>query len=163
MWFLVLGAALAANKWEGVNADVEAVREVAAAPEAIYPRLLDLEAIADLLPPECASKWHFGDVTTGIGASAQVVYHAASMHRKLTATLAKATENRQVTLDHAGNKGFVTTWTLTATETGTKVDLHTYINQPPWPFRGYYFRRVQPAWVRCHEATLDNLNKSVAQ
>lgn len=161
MWMLVLGAALAANKWEGQNADVEAVREIAAPPEAIYPLLLDLETIADITPPVCASKWHFGEVTSGVGASAQVVYHAASMHRKLTATIAKVSENRQVSVDHPGNKGFVTTWTLTATEAGTSVDLHTYLNQPPFPFRGYYFRRVQPSWERCHESTLENLGTRV--
>ena len=162
MWTLLLGAALAANPYADRNADIVASRAIQAPAADLYARLSDLRALQTFMTPLCASDWVHGDQSQGVGASATWVYHARSMHRKLTATISKVKEDRMVELDHAGKKGFISRFSLEPSEDGaTNVTLTTYINQPPWPFRGAYFNDVQPSWQRCQEATLESLAKAV--
>ena len=161
MWTLLLSLALAAASSPNVStdqdADVVASKVIAAPPEALYARLLDLKQIKAISEDACVSRWVFGPITSGVGASASMRYHAGAMHRRLTMTLTKVDENRRITLDHAGKKGFITTWDFAAQDAGTNVEFHTWLSIPPWPFRKYYFKKVQPAWVACQQAALQNL------
>lgn len=141
------------------NADVEAVKRVTMSPDELYPRLLDLHNLEAAL--DCTRKWQYGETTRGVGANATLVYKVGPWRRKLAMTLAKAEENKRVTFDHAGDKGFVTTWTLEPDGEGTKVDVHTYLNLPPWPVRKYYLRRIQPDWAACQERAIERMAKEI--
>jgi hypothetical protein len=80
------------------------------------------------------------------------------MHRKLTATISKVDPPKRVTLDHAGKRGFLTTWTLRpAGEQATDVEVHTWIQPPPWPVRRLYSNRIQPAWEQCQREAIQAL------
>lgn len=157
---LFLSTALAADPTlENANADVEALKIVSLPAEKIYERLLDLHNLEAAL--DCTRKWEYGSKTRGVGASASLVYKVGPFRRKLTMTLSKVDENRRVTFDHAGNKGFVTTWTLRETEQGTEVDMHTYLNMPPWPARKLYLRQIQPEWAACQERAIERISKEI--
>ena len=87
------------------------------------------------------------------------------MRRNLKGQLTRA-EARQdgvyfVELDHQGPKGFVTRFKLSPQGDGTGVEMTTYINQPPWPFRGVYFKKILPAWQQCHADTIKTLDALV--
>jgi hypothetical protein len=153
MILLALAVAAAADPLPS-DADVVAKTVVPASAEVVYDWLLDVKNFHLAAPNGCVSDWEFGSVTRGVGASVQLTYHAANMHRRLTATMSRAEAPRLVELDHAGRKGFVTRWTLESVGDGTSVEMHTWINPPPWPFRKYYFHMVRPAWVACQEQTL---------
>lgn len=155
---LLVSAALAAS--EPVDGDIIVKLHIDSTAPTLYDYLLDLHHHRDLWPETCVKKWTFGQTTQGLGATAQVVYHPSIMHRKLVATVSKATEDRRVDVDHAGNKGFVTTWTLTPDDRGVDVEIHTWVNAPPKPFQGFYFSRVQPSWKACHEEALKNLRRA---
>ncbi len=146
---------------ENADADVEAIKVVPVPAEELYARLLDLQNLQAAL--DCTRKWEFGSRVRDVGASASLVYRIGPFRRKLTMTLSKADENRKVTYDHAGNKGFVTTWTLSQVEDGTKVDVHTYLHLPPWPARRIYLNKIQPEWVACQARAIDRISKSVAE
>jgi hypothetical protein len=157
MWcILAVGAALAGS-FEGVDSNVIAERTMPVAAEVLYGRLLDLRALQQLIPDDCASDWTFGATSVGLGGTARVTYHAAGMHRRVDAVVSKAEDPRTIDIDHAGQRGFVTRYLLEPDAIGTHVTITTYINAPSWPFRGYYFRNVHPAWEGCHERTLTNL------
>lgn len=145
------------------DSDVVADRLMPQSPDRIYAHLLELRNHEALWGEGCSKNWVFGQVTQGPGASAQLVYVPSLMHRKLTATLSKAVPDRSIDIDHAGNKGFVTRWTLTPEGDGTRVSVHTYVEAPPKPFVNTYYKRVQPAWTTCHQQALDALEKRVAR
>jgi hypothetical protein len=83
------------------------------------------------------------------------------MRRRLTATVADGDPGRYLKIDHAGRTGFTTTWTLTALDTGTRVEVHTWVAPPPKPLTGIYLNQVRPAWLSCHQGLLDNLARSM--
>lgn len=141
------------------NADVQATKTVTLPAAQLYERLLDLHNVEAAL--DCTRKWEYGQRGKGVGASASMVYKVKSFRRKLTMTLSKADENRKVTFDHPGNKGFVTVWTLEETDRGTKVDVHTYLNMPPWPVRKLYLNKIQPEWAACQERAIDRISKEL--
>lgn len=141
------------------NSDVTATRLLPYAPAVVYQHLLDLRNHEKLWGEDCTKKWVHGDVSVGAGASAQLVYTPSLMHRKLTATMARAEPDRLIDLDHAGNKGFVMRWRLEAEGAGTRVDVHTYIQAPPKPFQRLYFDKVRPAWQLCHQQALATLER----
>ena len=143
-----------AGKWDGYSADVRAERAVAASPAEVTDAVRDLAAWARLVPADCAT-WELQDRTAGVGARARVTYTIASMRRRLTVEISKDEPGRLVELDHAGNKGFFTQVVPVASDTGSTVTLTTFLEPPPWPFRGVFFHKVQPAWVACYERTLD--------
>ncbi|MCO4744655.1 MAG: SRPBCC family protein [Proteobacteria bacterium] len=152
MLTVLLASALAASPYADANADVVTSATVPAPREAVHAALEDLDTFKAILP--CASDWAFGSVRKGQGASVELTYDVASMHRRLTAVVSKTEAPRLVDFDHAGNKGFVTRWKLTEQADGTLVELTTYLNAPPWPFRKVYFKRVQPAWEACYDEAL---------
>jgi hypothetical protein len=92
---------------------------------------------------------------------ADLRYEAARWHRNLTMVLSKVSENQRIELEHPGRKGFITTWTFTERESFSDVELHTWVNAPPWPLRKYFYEKVQPAWRDCHGRTLENLEKAM--
>lgn len=164
MWTLLLSFALAAEP--APNADVVATKVVQVAPQAFYDQLLNLRNLEGALSA-CTRKWEFGDKTEGVGAGATLVYKMKSFRRRLTMTLSKVDEGRRVTFDHPGNKGFVTVWTLTPAGDGqdaqaTEIDVHTYLQLPPWPLKRYYLNKIQPEWRACQEQAISKLAKGAA-
>ena len=137
--------------------DVVARRTVNATPAEVYRWLLDLEHHEQMWPEGCTSRWDYGSVRAGVGASVRVTYRASTMRRRLTATLAEGDPGRYLKVDHAGRLGFVTTWTLTELSDQTRVELHTWVDPPPWPLTNIYMNWVRPEWKRCHLGALDQL------
>ena len=133
--WLLLSVAAAETFDEDAEGDVIAVRTVSAPGTTVLATLADLRNHPGFWPDGCVTNWEFGERQTGIGATASVTYRAPmGWYRKLTAVVSDITE-RRVDIDHPGNKGFVTTYTLTAVESGTEVEMHTWIYAPPKPFR----------------------------
>lgn len=166
----VLGAAVLlaspaqAKKDEPLPAgDVIAVRTVHAAAPAIYARLLDLKMVETYWPEGCTAKWEFGTTHAGVGANARLTYRVAMMRRRLTATIAEGDPGRYLKIDHAGRNGFATTFTLSGAGEDTKVEMHTWVDPPPWPLTATYMNKVRPAWKECHKGFLDNLARSISQ
>jgi hypothetical protein len=147
----------AAGKWAGKNADVVAVRVLPVEAPVLYQRLLDLETFRAMLPADCAGDWELGEPRSGVGAQGSVRYDIEGMHRHLDFVLNKAEAPRQVDLDHLGRRGFVTRMLLRPVDTGTELELHTYLSPPSWPFTAYFYKKVQPAWLDCYERALQNL------
>jgi len=143
------------------DSDIVATRTVSASDEAIRAWLSDLHNHEKAWPAGCTKKWVYGEKTQGVGASAALVYSPASLRRKLTATLIQVDPPKRVELDHAGKKGFVTTWTMAPADAGTQVEMHTWIQGPPKPFRRTYANRVHPAWQWCEEGFLENMDKDL--
>lgn len=160
---LLVSLAFAAESPDWRDSDIVVTAHVDATPAQLFVYMQDLQHHRDLWGEPCATDWVFGEVTVGLGASAQVQYNAAGMRRELVATLARVTDNRRVDIEHAGKKGFVTTWRFVEEEGGSEVELHTWLNPPPWPFRKYYANKVQPAWQVCHQQALDNLRKKARE
>ena len=153
--------ALAADKKDLPKGDVVAKRVVNAPPSEVYSWLLDLEHHEKMWPEGCTSKWEYGTTRAGIGASAQLTYRVSTMRRRLTATLAEGDPDRYLKVDHAGRMGFATTWTLEDVDGGTRVEVHTWVDPPPWPLTATYMNRVRPEWKECHRGALDNLSRGV--
>jgi uncharacterized protein YndB with AHSA1/START domain len=160
---LVVGVALAASQWEGKDPDVEASVVVAAPADRIFNYLLDLRDLQVVFPEDCIGKWEMGARTFGEGATAYVRYDMAVMHRRLAMTLTHAIGPSTIDFDHLGNRGFVTRWTLAPEGDGTRVTIRTPLNPPPAPFRGVYYRSVQPEWTMCYQRTLTNLATEMAR
>lgn len=154
---LLLALATAAAE----DGDVIARRRIPAAADTLFAAALDLGAHPTYWPEGCISDWEPGSVRSGLGASARLVYHAGPWRRRLVATIAKAEAPRRIEVDHPGRKGFVTTWTFTPADTGTDVELRTWILAPPKPFRKAYFAKVRPAWEVCHAGALQGLEQAV--
>jgi len=149
-----------AGRWDGVDANVVSKTTLTAAPAAVYAQIDDWNGLRANLDTGCVNDWVVGDRADGIGAEARMTYHNAMMHRRITARIAKLVPNRYVDLEHVGNKGFVTRFELKESGAGTEVTMTTYTNAPPWPLKGYYFKRVKPAWTTCQERMLANLANS---
>jgi hypothetical protein len=152
-----------ANQWDGHSADVKAERVIAASPDAVTDVVRDLAAWRDLVPAACATSWELQERTVGVGARGRVTYTIGSMRRTLTVAISKDEPGRVLELDHAGKKGFFTQVVPVATDTGSTVLLTTFLEPPPWPFKGTFFRNVQPAWVACHARTLDAIADRLAR
>jgi hypothetical protein len=161
MLILLLQVAFAGSQWEGRDASIKVERVIMEEPAEIYAELDDLQDLSEIYAAACVRDWALAGQTEGVGARGRVTYHLSKLRRRLTVTISKAELDRYVELDHLSAKGFVTRWLLQENEAGTLVSLETFINPPPWPFRGYYFKNIQPEWQRCYETTLDNLEASL--
>ena len=142
--------------------DIIVKRTVNAPPAAVYAWLLDLDNHQAMWPEGCTQKWELGTTTSGIGASARLTYRPAMMRRRLTATLADGRPDQYLKVDHAGRTGFATTYALTDTGGQTAVEVHTWVNPPPWPLTNTFMNRVRPAWKSCHQGALDNLARAIS-
>lgn len=159
----VWGAPSVAKEKEPLPAgDVIATRTIQAPADALYAQLLDFTAHENLWPEDCTQKWEFGTTSVGIGANARLTYRSAMMRRRLTATIAEGEPGRYLKIDHAGKRGFAITWTLDAMDDQTKVEVHTWVDPPPWPLTATYMNKIRPAWKECHKGLLDNLARSVS-
>ena len=158
---LLIPAALAAPLPEDTNADVIATRVVHAPPHEIFTWLQDLRHVEQALGEECTKRWLHGDVQVGLGASAQLTYFVGAWHRRLTMVLSKVQEDQRITLDHAGNKGFTTTFTLKPSGEDTEVEIHSWLGLPPKGLRKIYVTKVQPGWAACYDHALDTLDEKV--
>jgi len=161
---LLFGGFASANE----SSDVVARATIPTGPEAAFAVLSGLEGHRAIWPANCATDWEMGNKTRGPGAAATLRWVPGPMRRKLTGVLVRldspsvradgARLQGRVDLDHEGRKGFTMTWTLIPTAAGTTdVEVHTWINPPPFPARRAYSRKVQPEWQACHERAIQNL------
>ena len=159
---LVLSTAFAAGDPDA-EGDVVASIQIAAAPDVVHAYLMDLSNHADLAEKDCTRKWQLGERTDGVGAGARLTYVAPPVWRRsLTMTIIES-EPRRITIDHPGNRGFVTTFDFEDPEAAdTNVTMHTWINPPPKPLQGVYFKWVQPHWRDCQERFLASVAAAVA-
>lgn len=158
---LLFAVAAEAKDWP--SADIVAEATVPASPEAVAAVLTDLARVGTILPRECVGAWVAGSPPSGQGATATVRYDMAAMHRKLVMTVTRVEADASRALvdwDHAGNKGFITRWTVAATELGSTVKLASPLNAPPWPFTKYYFDAVKPEWDRCQAQFIEAVGKA---
>lgn len=139
------------------SSDVVASHVFAAPPQAVYDHLLDVRNVQEAAPETCMKKWIFYDRTEGLGAQFRVVYHIESWRRRLDASVVVAEKPRRIEWDHHGRRGFITRFTIAPESPGSKVTVHTYLSDPPWPFRKYYANKVQPAWEECYGQMLQNV------
>ena len=158
-WLLVVPAM--AGKWDDRSADVVATREIAAPGEAVTATVSDLRRYAELFPADCATEWELQERTAGVGARARVRYTIGSMRRRLVMVISKD-EPGLLELDHEGNKGFFTQIRAVPSAGGSAVAWSTFLEPPPWPFRGVFYKEVQPAWVDCHARALQALAHAAA-
>lgn len=162
IWMLCTMLAFA-GKWDGTPSDVQVTRVLPAGPEAVHGAIADLQRFSELLPADCATDWSFTSSTAGKGARAQVTYTMGPLKRKTLAVVVDDQPGRIWRIEHEGDKkGFFTQAVFEGAGDGTQVTLTSYLNPPPWPFKGPYFTKVQPAWTACYERTLDALQAAVA-
>ncbi len=159
MWMFFTGLALAANPYEGVNADVVASRYLNADASTIYDVLLDLETSLALIP--CADEPIVTNDFRGEGGAFQTTYVLGWMNRVLQGKVSSALEDQVIDWDHAGERGFVTRWKLEVEGAGTRVTLTTYLSGPPFPLRRYFYKRIHPKWTICHQEALQALAATV--
>lgn len=145
------------------TSDVKASRTLPFSQALVFNHLLDLRNHEALWSADCVIKWVHGNANIGQGANAEVVYVPGLMRRKLAMTLSRAKGSRLIDIEHAGNKGFTTRWTVEPQGAGARVDIHTYINPPPKPFDRVYFTNVRPKWQVCHDQALATLEQRLAQ
>jgi len=158
MWALLsLGLAFA-GKWDGKLADVVATHTYHSTPEALFAALSDPKQLPGFFPVDCAD-WEGPFQGEGVGANTVVTYWAAGWHRKLAVTLAKAETPRKIELAHPGRKGFTTRFLIEQEGGLQRVTMTTYLLPPPWPFKPYYYKQVQPEWVDCQKRMLANVEK----
>jgi hypothetical protein len=155
IWLLQATSALA-GKWDGVSADVTVTKEIAAPGEVVTAQVSDLRSYAQLFPADCATDWELQERTAGVGARAKVRYTIGPMRRSLVVVISKD-EPGLFELDHQGNKGFFTQVRAVPSAGGSTVAWSTFLEPPPWPFRGAFYKQVQPAWTDCHTRALQAL------
>jgi len=160
MVWLLAAVAIAGGKWDGRDSNIVARTTVQAPPDAIYAILEDVHALEQLYPHHCASNFDYG-TRKAPEADLRVTYHLGLMDRRLDARWSRREPNRLVEIDHLGNKGFITRWTLTEADGGTLVEVTTFINPPPWPVKRYYYTRVRPVWTQCYLDALEALGDRV--
>jgi len=162
MLLWMVGLALA-GKWDDTVSDVEVKRVVASTPAELHAAVADLRRFSELLPGDCAADWEFTSSTAGRGARAQVTYTIGPMKRKALAAVVDDQPGRIWRIEHEGDKkGFFTQFVFQEGQGGTEVTLVSFLNAPPWPFKGPFFKKVHPAWEGCYTRTLDALQASVA-
>lgn len=144
------------------DGDIIARRGFSADRDALQATIADIRNHETLWPEGCIARFELGEKTEGVGASAVWTYkNALFWSRRLTAVLTEI-EPRRIVQDHPGNKGFVTTYDFTEIEQGIQVEMHTWIKEPPRPFKRAFFKRIQPRWQECQAGYLNNLAQMVS-
>ena len=167
MMLLLAGLALASSPWADLDADIRAEQVVPAPPEEVYAHLIDLRTLERIFPERCLSEVRVTEPPKGLGATVELTYHAAAMNRRLLGTLVEAIEPTgpgagRIDIDHASARGFVTRFLLHPEgEEATRVEMTSYLNPPPWPFRRMFYTRVRPAWTQCYHDALEGLAEVV--
>ncbi|MFT5686480.1 MAG: hypothetical protein ACI8RZ_007436 [Myxococcota bacterium] len=161
IWLTLATATAETTYDDDAEGDVIATRTIAVPTATILATLSDIRNYPGFWPEGCVTDWEFGERQTGVGATAYVTYRGPlGWRRKLTLVVSEIT-TRRVDIDHPGNKGFVTTYAMTPAESGTGVEMHTWIYAPPKPFKKAYFNRIHPHFQSCHDGFLEGLAKSV--
>jgi hypothetical protein len=145
------------------KAEVRASRSVNADARAIFEYVLDLRNQEALWPEGCTKGIELGDTVMGVGAEMSITYKVGIWRRSLDATISRAVPGERIDIDHKGDRGFTTTWTITPKGDTTRVNVDTWVGAPPRPFVRFYERRVQPGWTACHEGALDRLARALSQ
>ena len=148
LWGVLLGIALAQDK-----SDIEASRPFSGDKQALVELLSDVDQLSTLLPENCARKWE-GE-GAGVGATFEVTYSMGWWKRRLQAKITRVDAQQGVEWDHQGNRGFITRWFVEQTEGGEQLRVKTWIQEPPWPFKKTYYKRIKPRWELCYRRTLD--------
>ncbi len=152
-WFW-LGVALAG---EG---DVSASLEVPHGSDEVIRTFSDLHTASSLWEGACGQEWVVGAPSQGEGARARVSYRLPFMKRRLTVQVDDVSDTR-VVWDHLGRFGFYTYIEVEPSGMGSRVTMRAELEMPPWPVKGVYRNKVQPAWEACHEQVLRNLAATV--
>ena len=152
MVWMLLASALAAD-----DSDIVVSHSFSASPEAVYAHLIDIANVQAAAPESCMRGWVTYKSTEGLGTQFRVIYQMEGWRRRLDASVVVAEQPRRIEWDHHGNRGFITRLTIAPKGSGAEVTMHTFINAPPWPFRRYFERKVQPTWRACYTELLDNV------
>lgn len=155
---LALWLAMGATPWQGMDADVAAEAVVKATPEQVTATLADLPRASALFSDDCLARWSFGVPSQGQGAMARVSYTPHWMNRRLTLTVSALEPGKRVDWDHAGDKGFLTRFTVTPSGEGAKVSVLTPLVGPPWPFAKLYQVHIKTTWEACYIDALRRLD-----
>jgi len=118
-----------------------------------------LERALALMP--CADEPVITSNTLSEGGAFDVTYTVGFMNRQLSGSVRSAIPGQVVDWDHEGERGFITRWKIEPEGEGARVTLTTYLNQPPFPVRRYFYNRVQPNWTVCHQDALQGLAEAV--
>ena len=156
MVWLFVGLALAANPYEGRDSNITVERHLSADSDQVLAVVTDFKKLEQVFPSHCLEEWVHGPQTSEVGALSRVTYHFGHLRRRLAVEIIRA-ERGVVDLDHHGNKGFVTRFTVAESEGGSDVKVETFVNPPGWPFRQYFFETVQPLWTKCYEQAFERL------
>lgn len=156
MIWLWAGLALA-GRWDGEDPDIQAHAVIHASPEAVYGVLSETDALERVLGDHCAADFDYGS-RKDPEADVRLTYEMEGFSRRLDAKWSRLEPNRIVEIDHLGKKGFVTRFTLSEAEGGTRVEVLTPLNPPPWPFKRYFFTNVRPVWAQCYVDGLKELD-----
>jgi len=147
---LWMGAALAG--FEGMSPDVVAVGDVTVEPVTLTARLADLRRGGDLWDEACAVGW-----TSTTADRAWARWTPGPMNRKVALAVVELQPGRKVKWEAEGDRGFFVHWRVEAREGGSRVTVETPLLAPPWPVRGVFYRKVQPAWKACYEQAIRRL------
>ena len=145
------------------NGDIVANLIISHDQQAIHDALANFRTHTELWPEGCVSKkWEYGSVESGVGASALLTYTPWFGWRRSLTAVVIADEPGRIEIDHPGDKGFVTSFTLEQQPAGVAVEMHTWVNPPPKPFQRLYVKRIQPKWQACHQGFLENIASRLA-
>lgn len=144
-----------AGKWDGVPADVTAVRVLAVEEQAVTAKLGDWRGWQEVLP--CASEWEIQSSSAGVGARSRALYTIGPVRRRLVGVLTKVEPGVVVQTETEGKKGWFTQVTFRDVPEGVEVKLHTPITPPKWPFTAVYYTKAKPAWEACYDSALQRL------
>jgi len=156
MWWLFCMVAMA-GRFEGESSDVVKTSVTTKSQQEVFTQLSDLANWPEIFGDTCMTDWAQGSQTQGVGGQMALTYRMGPMKRRLVGTIQKAEPSYVIEVDHGGRRGFVTQVQLKPNAVGTDVILGTYLNPPPWPFKGAYYNKVKPAWESCYSAALRRL------
>lgn len=143
-----------AGKWDGMEADIVAEVTVNASVPVVRAQFEDLHTL-DLYSDACASERIIGEPSAHVGAPFRVRYDAGPWSRLAEGTIADV-GHQYVDWEHTGRYGFTTRYQFAedVATSGTVVTMTTFLDTPPWPFMGIFFKRVRPGWAACHHELL---------
>lgn len=150
-----------ASKWDGVPADVAAVKSLSVTPEQVTTLLGDWRGWQAVLPETCASEWEIQSRSSGVGAKSKALYTYGPVRRRLVGNYTKVEPGLVVETETEGKKGWFTQVTFREAPQGIEVRIATPITPPKWPFTAVFYNKVKPAWEACYDAALARIPGAV--